>query len=128
MEADLEGPSVTAPHGLFFVITKLKVHQASCIASYFSVSGYTLGGYKYGKWVPTMRNRIKGLFHEGTLQNRGHRLEGTVKLFRRPETRLIDLKAYLETMGSVQMNKKRRVGLRPNLSQQQRAAALRGQR
>jgi hypothetical protein len=112
---------------LFFVITKLKVHQASCIASYFSVSGYTLGGYKYGKWVPTMRNRIKGLFHEGTLQNRGHRLEGTVKLFRRPETRLIDLKAYLKSLGgSVQMNTKRRVGLRPNLSPQQREAAKLG--
>jgi hypothetical protein len=121
--ADLKGPS--APHGLFFVITKYKVHQASCITSYFAVSGYTLGGYKYGKWVPTMRNRIKGLFREGSLLHPGHRLEGAQKLYRRPETRLVDLKAYLKSLGGeVQMNTKRRVGLRPNLSEQQRARAL----
>lgn len=99
---------------VFFEIQKYICYQASCETKYFSVTAYELGAYKYGKFYPEARRTAKGHFRAGTLLHPGHQLDGCVKLFRRPETRLVDLKAYLRTKGEVVMSKKRRISARKN--------------
>ncbi len=124
-----------------FEITKFTNYQASCTVRYFSVKSFELGAYQYGKFYPDAsgaeplgetkspparpaRRAVKGHFNAGTLLHPGHQLDGSIKLFRRPETRLSDLKAYLRTKGGGQspsaacviMNPKRRVGIRSNCS------------
>jgi len=110
---------------VFFEITKFKSYQASCEVKYFSVTAYELGAHKYGKWFPNARRTSKGHFNAGTLlQASQAQLDGCVKLFRRPETRLSDLKAYLRTKGSVIMSKKQRIGIRSNCSSGKKREAL----
>ena len=99
---------------VYFVITKYTSYQASCVAKYYYVHAYTRGGLRQGRWCPEARTLKKGLFHDGFLENPGAKLAGAVKMFRRPLTRLVDIMAYLKTMGEVEFNPKDRVGIRQN--------------
>jgi hypothetical protein len=109
---------------VFFEIQKYKSYQASCEVKYFQVTSYEWGKQKYGKYYADARRMSRGHFCGGTLTHPEQRLDGCVKLFRRPDTTLAALKAYLEPKGDVIMNKKLKVGIRKNARKKEEALAL----
>jgi hypothetical protein len=109
---------------VFFEIQKYISYQASCEVKYFQVTAYEWGKQKYGKYYANVRRMSRGHFFAGTLTHPEHQMEGCVKLFRRPETSLTALKAYLRTKGEVFINKKLKVGIRRNARKKEEALAL----